>query len=201
MTHSTGGGDGTIDNQFPTTEEERRALRKAKQDRERQRLVNCFVDEAGADQALFHNSDGAAFADLIIEGSRQTWPIRSKQFRFAYIRYLQRELDRLTDAGAILALAFKPSLSKAAVNKAIDEFEMRAICSQTAREVHVRVASHGEDLLHRSLRSRLACRSESRRLVGRLFKIPRCVSGARPERVRSPFFPDAARRSPRCGRS
>jgi hypothetical protein len=81
MASSTGDGDDTVV-EFPKTAEERRALRKAKQDIERQKLVNSFIDEAGADQALFHTRDGVAYADLIVAGVRQTWPIRSKQFRF-----------------------------------------------------------------------------------------------------------------------
>jgi hypothetical protein len=39
-----------------------------------------------------------------------------------------------------------PSLKKSAVNAAIDEFEMRAICSRSTREVHVRVAADGDDI-------------------------------------------------------
>jgi hypothetical protein len=30
---------------------------------------------------LFHASDGTGFADLIIDGHRETWPLRSKRFR------------------------------------------------------------------------------------------------------------------------
>jgi hypothetical protein len=140
------GGDGDKVVEFPKTAEERRALRKAKQDLERQRLIAVFVDEAGTDQALFRTGDGTAYADLIIAGHRETWPIRSKQFRFEYVRYLKRQLEHLTDKGAVMALALGPSLKKAAVNAAIDEFEMRAICSQVEREVHVRVASDGGDI-------------------------------------------------------
>ena len=73
---------------FPPTAEERQALHKAKQDLERQRLIRCFVDEAGNEQALFHSSDGVAFADLIVEGVRQTWPVRSKRFLSEYVRFL-----------------------------------------------------------------------------------------------------------------
>jgi hypothetical protein len=29
---------------------------------------------------LFHASDGIGFADLIIGGHRETWPLRSKRF-------------------------------------------------------------------------------------------------------------------------
>jgi hypothetical protein len=145
MTSSTSDGDNKVV-EFPKTAEERRALRKAKQDIERQRLIHCFVDEAGADQSLFHTPAGAAFADLIIGGVRQTWPVRSKQFRIEYIRYLRRELEALTGKGAVLALALGPSLKKGAVNAAVDTFEMQAICSQVERDVHARVAAHGDDL-------------------------------------------------------
>ena len=29
---------------------------------------------------LFHTSDGTGFADLIFDGHRETWPLRSKRF-------------------------------------------------------------------------------------------------------------------------
>jgi hypothetical protein len=145
MSSSTG-GDGDKVVEFPKTAEERKALRKAKQDLERQRLIAVFVDEAGTDQALFRTCDDVAFADLIIAGHRETWPIRSKPFRFEYIRYLRRQLEHLTDKDSVMAQTLGPSLKKAAINSAIDEFEMRAICSPVEREVHVRVASDGDDL-------------------------------------------------------
>jgi len=138
MSPSTGGDDDNVV-AFPMTAEERKALRKAKQDLERQRLIHCFVDEAGADQALFQTHDGVAYADLIVGGVRQTWPIRSKQFRFEYMRYVRRQFEALTDKGAVLALALGPSLKKTAVTAAVDAFEMEAICSPGEREVHVRV--------------------------------------------------------------
>jgi len=31
---------------------------------------------------LFHTAAGTAFTDLVIDGHRETWPIRSKRFRF-----------------------------------------------------------------------------------------------------------------------
>jgi hypothetical protein len=30
---------------------------------------------------LFHASDGTGFADLIIDGHRETWPLRGKRFQ------------------------------------------------------------------------------------------------------------------------
>jgi hypothetical protein len=130
---------------FPKTAAERAALRKARQDIERQKLVNLFIDEAG-NNVLFTTGDGVAFADLIVAGHRETWPIRSKQFRHEYIRYLQRQFEQLTTQGIVLALTLGPSLKKSAVNAAIDEFEMRAIGSRSTREVHVRVAADGDDI-------------------------------------------------------
>src|SRR5262245_53408664 len=122
MTSSTSDGNNKVV-EFPKTAEERRALRKAKQDIDRQRLIHCFVDEAGVDQALFHTHNGVAYADLIVGGVRQTWPVRSKQFRFEYIRYLRRQFEALTDKGDVLVLALGSSLKKNAVNAAVDAFE------------------------------------------------------------------------------
>src|SRR6516162_2463489 len=112
-----GGGDKVVT--FPTTAEERRALRKAKQDRERQRLVNVFIDEAGGDQALFRTPDNIAYADVIIAGHRETWPVRSVQFRHAYVRYLRQQLDRFLDTDPAKALMAKAAMSKAATSTLI----------------------------------------------------------------------------------
>lgn len=44
---------------------------------------------------LFHTSDSVAFADLIIDGHRETWPVRSKRFG-AWLR--QQYYERTWDA-------------------------------------------------------------------------------------------------------
>src|SRR5262249_33265951 len=125
-----GGDDGVV--QFPKTAAERAALRKAKIDLEKRRLVATFIAD---DKALFHTRDGAAYADLIVGGHRETWPVRSKQFRHAYLRYLQQQFTRLlSEEQSLLALVMKSSMSKAAVNHAIDDFERRAICSSITRD-------------------------------------------------------------------
>jgi hypothetical protein len=139
------GGDKVVP--FPSTAEERRVLRKAQQDRDRQRLVNVFINEAGGgDKALFRTPDNVAYGDLIIASHRETWPVRSLQFRHAYARYLQRQLDRLLDAEPRMAVVAKSAMTKAAVNAALDDFETRAICSGMVREVHARVAEHAGDI-------------------------------------------------------
>jgi len=48
-----GNGDGSTVVEFPQSAEERRAMRRLLQDRERQRLVNVFVDE---NRALFRDN-------------------------------------------------------------------------------------------------------------------------------------------------
>jgi hypothetical protein len=143
---SDNGGDKIVE--FPKTPEERRALRKAKDDLEKQRLINVFIDEAGGDQALFHTRDDVAYADLIVAGHRETWQVRSKQFRHAYLRYLQRQFDRLVNVAEqpLPAMTIKSSMNKTAINHAIDDFERRAICSSVTRDVYVRVAGHGDEI-------------------------------------------------------
>jgi hypothetical protein len=147
MSSTIGGGDdggGVVP--FPKSAEERRALRKAKKSLERQRLINVFIDETNG-QGLFHTPDGVAYADLIIGGHRETWPVRSRQFRHAYLRYLQRQQERLIAANdPIMAMMVKASMAKNAVSATIDDFETRAIVSPTTREVHVRVAEYKGEL-------------------------------------------------------
>ena len=145
MSFEKPGDDNVV--QFPKTAEERRALRKAKEALEKQRLINVFIDEAGGDKALFHTSDGVAYADLMINGHRETWTVRSKQFRHAYLRYLQRRFDQLAaEENLCLAMSVKASMSKASVNHAIDDFERRAICSSVTRDVYVRVAGFTNEI-------------------------------------------------------
>jgi hypothetical protein len=127
---------------FPTTAEERRALRQAKQLRDRQRIVNTFIDDAGGDRALFCTPDRIAYADFLVNGHRETWPVRSIEFRYAYMRYLRNKLDQLLGETSLMAVEVKASLSKTAVKAAIDDFETHAICSGQVREVHARVAEH-----------------------------------------------------------
>jgi len=125
---------------LPLDAQERRAMRKLRQDRERQQLVNVFVDE---NRALFRDPNGEAYADLIIDGHRETWPIRSMEFRGAYIAYLRRQLDRLVSEGSILAIGVKHAMNKGAINNAINEYEIRASSSTTpVRDIYVRVAEH-----------------------------------------------------------
>jgi hypothetical protein len=77
---------------------------------------------------LFHTATGTAFADLLINGQRQTWPIRSKRFR-AWLR--RRHYHATGEA-----------LSAKAVRSALDLLEAQAQFDAPERSVHVRVAEH-----------------------------------------------------------
>ncbi|MFY9736541.1 MAG: hypothetical protein WAL02_15640, partial [Rhodoplanes sp.] len=75
---------------------------------------------------LFHASDGTGFADLIIEGHRETWPLRSKRFH-AWLR--QQYFERTWDAP-----------SPAALNAALNVLEAQAQFDGPQRKVSVRLA-------------------------------------------------------------
>jgi hypothetical protein len=77
---------------------------------------------------LFHTATGTAFADLLINGQRQTWPIRSKRFR----NWLRRRHYEITRTAA----------SAAAINSALDLLEAQAQFEGPEREVRIRLAEH-----------------------------------------------------------
>src|SRR5262245_26352192 len=77
---------------------------------------------------LFHTATGIAFADLRIDGHRETWPIRSKRFR-AWLRHCHYQ-------------ATGEALSAAAIRAALDLLEARAQFDAPERTIHIRVAEH-----------------------------------------------------------
>ena len=87
--------------------------------------TDLLLDVATAAR-LFHASDGTGFADLIIEGHRETWPLRSKRFQ-AWLR--QQYYERTWDAP-----------SPAALNAALNVLEAQAQFDGPQRKVSVRVA-------------------------------------------------------------
>jgi hypothetical protein len=52
-----------------------------------ERLPSDMLIDIALCEEPFHTATGTAFADIIIEGHRETWPIRSKRFR-AWLRPL-----------------------------------------------------------------------------------------------------------------
>jgi hypothetical protein len=82
----------------------------------------------GAGDELFHTATGTAFADLLIDGHRETWPIHSKRFR----SWLRRRYYQATGDAP----------SAAALTAALNLFEARAQFEGPERMVHVRIAEH-----------------------------------------------------------
>jgi hypothetical protein len=80
--------------------------------------------------SLFHDPSSTAFADLTIDGHRETWPIRSRQFR----HWLRRRYFEETGSAA----------SAETVRSALDLLEARAQFDAPERMVHIRIAEHDD---------------------------------------------------------
>ena len=79
-------------------------------------------------ESLFHDPNGTAFADLAIDGHRETWRIRSRQFR----HWLQRRYYEETGSAA----------SAETIRSVLDLLEARAQFDAPERTAHIRVAEH-----------------------------------------------------------
>jgi hypothetical protein len=77
---------------------------------------------------VFHTASGVAFADLVIEGHRETWPLRSKRFRNWLRRCYYQETGTAPKGSAIAS--------------ALDLLEARAQFDAPERTVNLRVAEH-----------------------------------------------------------
>src|SRR5271166_3300068 len=86
-----------------------------------------MLTKMGVTGELFHTAAGVAYADLTGEGRRQTWPIRSRQFR-AWLR--QRQYHTTGTA-----------LASAELKSALDLLEARALFDAPERAVHVRTTA------------------------------------------------------------
>jgi hypothetical protein len=86
----------------------------------------------GTSIELFHTDTGTAFADLHLDGHRETWPIRSKRFR----AWLRRRYYEGTAAAA----------SAEAIRSALDLLEARAQFDAPERTVSIRIAEHAGHL-------------------------------------------------------
>jgi hypothetical protein len=80
---------------------------------------------------LFHASDGTGFADLLIDGHRETWPLRSKRFQ-GWLR--QQYYERTWDAP-----------SPAALNAALNALEAQAQFDGAKCKVSLRLAELDAD--------------------------------------------------------
>ncbi len=89
--------------------------------------TNMLIDIARPED-LFHTAIGTAFADIMIDRHRETWPIRSKRFR----SFLRRSYYQATGDAA----------SVAEIRSALDLLEARAQFDGPERTVHIRTAEH-----------------------------------------------------------
>jgi hypothetical protein len=83
---------------------------------------------SAASAKFFHTPAGTGFVDLLINGNRETWPVRSKRFR-TWLRRRHYETTRTV-------------ASAAAINSALDLAEAQAQFEGPERPVHVRLAEH-----------------------------------------------------------
>jgi hypothetical protein len=91
-----------------------------------------MLSQIGACDELFHTATGTAFADLLVDGHRETWPIRSKRFRgWLRRRYYQATGD---------------ALGAPAISSGLDLLEARAQFDAPERSVHVRVAEQAGNI-------------------------------------------------------
>jgi hypothetical protein len=81
-----------------------------------------------ASAEFFYTPAGAAFVDLLINGHRETWPIRSQRFR-TWLRRRHYEATRT-------------ALSAAEIRSTLDLLEAHAQFDGPERAVHVRLAEH-----------------------------------------------------------
>jgi hypothetical protein len=89
-------------------------------------MLTDVLLELGSNIELFHTPAGTAFADVLIDGHRETWAVRSKRLR----DWLRRRHYEATGA------APRP----AEVRSALDLIEARAQFDAPERGVHVRLA-------------------------------------------------------------
>jgi hypothetical protein len=87
-----------------------------------------MLTQIGACDDLFHTATGTGFADLLVNGHRETWPIRSKRFR----AWLRRCYYRASGDAASAAL----------MRSALNLLEARAQFDAPERAVHIRIAEH-----------------------------------------------------------
>jgi hypothetical protein len=83
-------------------------------------------------EEVFHTAGGVAYADLITDGHRETWPIRSQRFR----NWVRRCYYNATETAA----------GAAVIGPALDLLEARAQFDAPERAVNIRLAEHAGQL-------------------------------------------------------
>ena len=87
-----------------------------------------MLEDMALCEEVFHTASGVAFADLVIDGHRETWPIRSKRFRSWLRRCYYQETGTAPSGSAVAS--------------ELDLLEARAQFDAPERTVNIRVAEH-----------------------------------------------------------
>jgi hypothetical protein len=87
-----------------------------------------MLEEMTVCEEVFHTPTGTAFADVITDGHRETWPIRSKRFR-NWVRRCYYHATGTAPGSAVIA-------------SALDLLEARAQFDAPERAISARVAEH-----------------------------------------------------------
>ena len=88
--------------------------------------------ELAQEAELFHSPDATAFADLVVNGHRETWPVRTKGFR----RWLARRFFEATGGAP----------NSEALQSALNVIEAKAHFDGPEREVDIRISGLGDRL-------------------------------------------------------
>ena len=88
--------------------------------------------ELAQESELFHSPDATAFADLVVNGHRETWPVRTKGFR----RWLARRFFETTGGAP----------NSEALQSALNVIEAKAHFDGPKRDVHIRIGGLGDKL-------------------------------------------------------
>jgi hypothetical protein len=93
--------------------------------------ANILIEIAtGRDVELFHSQDRTAYADIMVNGHRETWALNSKGFRW----WLRRAYYEKTEGAP----------NSDAMSTAMGVIEARAYYDGPIRDVHLRVAQHDD---------------------------------------------------------
>jgi hypothetical protein len=103
----------------------------AEKDTKGRKQADVLIELAAAAE-LFHTPDGIAFADVMVSGHRETWPVRSKGFR----RWLDHRYYERTGGAP----------NKDATQSALGIIEAKAHYDAPERTAHMRVAELDEKL-------------------------------------------------------
>jgi hypothetical protein len=85
----------------PETAEEKKA---AAEDKQKQKQADIMIRHAQRESELFHTPDGETWADIMVDGHRETWLLRSRGCKRWLVMYF-REMEGATPSKEVLNLA------------------------------------------------------------------------------------------------